>query len=239
MPAANYDIVAEEGASFVLRMLYKDDNNQVINLAETIDVDGEMLPKYAGRLQIRAQIQDDGTLIEVPAQNLCDNADWLPPNVVGHPGCTASPDDDSHIELTDGSNNEYNIEIKIGSITMTQGNGTVCCAEGVDENGEVVELIPPGCGYGTANLLAGRHFYDFELVERSEDWGANGDGNAEDWLDDPPYGCIGPNEEPPFTYPCQNYPGGCTPLHDPEPESVSRLLQGRFVIVPNVTRAGV
>ena len=34
MPAANYDIVAEEGASFVLRMLYKDDNNQVINLEE-------------------------------------------------------------------------------------------------------------------------------------------------------------------------------------------------------------
>jgi len=218
MPAANYDIVAEEGANFVLRMLYKDDNNTVIDLS------GD---EYAGRLQIRSQIQQEGTLIEVPAQNDCDLAAWLPPNVIGSPGCIAQSDDDSGITLGDGANNDWNIEIKIGSITMTQGNGTLCCA--YDFEGE--DLVPPGCGYGTATLLAGRHFYDFELVKASDDWAATGDGNHASWEEDPPYGCINAGG-----YPCSP---NCTPIHDPEPESVSRLLQGRFVIVPNVTRTGI
>ena len=232
MPAANYDIVAEEGASFVLRMLYKDDNNQVINLAEK---DSDENLKYQGRLQIRSQIQEEGTLIEVPAQNKCDDENWLPPSGSGSPSCPSQMDDDSGITLTDGTNNEWNIEIRIGSITMTQGNGTVCCAK--DFEGE--DLIPPGCGYGTANLLAGRHFYDFELVKKSDDWTDGGDGQHAQWGDDPPYGCIDADDGYPCVYDTANYPDGCKPIHDPEPESVSRLLQGRFVIVPNVTRAGV
>ena len=255
MPAANYDIVAEEGASFTLRMLYKDDNNDAIDLQE-LGPDNE--PLWAARLQIRSQIQDKGTLIEIPAQNECGHFPWLPPpgnEETPLPSCIASADEDDFIFLGDGTQ-DFNLEINISSITMEQGNGTFCC---------------PRCTYGEPYLLAGRHFYDLELVKRRPEFGLTGDGQGDAYeptQEDGVSPCNGIEDCVNFYYPCmtcltqdqqgdhgslyrceegQNptwqYPcaidGNCGPLDDPDPQQVVRLLQGRFVIVPNVTRVGI
>ena len=52
MPAGEYDISAEQGASFTLALTYKDNNNAVIDLTE-----------YNARMQVRRSVTDNQALL--------------------------------------------------------------------------------------------------------------------------------------------------------------------------------
>lgn len=130
MPAGEYDILAEQGATYTLGLTYKDSTNTVIDLAS-----------YTARMQVRRSVNDDQMLLFLT-------------------GATASG------SLTGGgSTGEFSAS---GSFTGISGVGSVRVnTSSTGATGYTGGVYVSIDATSMANIPAGKHRYDIELVAGS------------------------------------------------------------------------
>ena len=126
MPAAYYDIQADEGSSFRLKLKFLDSTKKLVNLinppASVIegfedsfrkDTDGKYVIKAYARMQVRDSV--DGDILPVDSNNTPTNMDD-DTNLWGQSNLNYT---NIQIKLKDGTDNDSNIVISIDANVMS------------------------------------------------------------------------------------------------------------------------
>ena len=115
MAAANYDLYIEQGATFTLQLVWKDDEGT------PIDITG-----YSARMQIRRNYGSE------PVISLADGEGLVLGNTAGTIEITITDEQTEAITITSG---RYDLELEFGGVVTRLIEGLVDISRGVTKDG--------------------------------------------------------------------------------------------------------